>query len=230
MNAAEIEAYRYAHRHFTVVREQYIKETEEAGDCKSLIYLLKESKKLDKDQDYKVHSYAMKLASIYHETGDKEKELEERFADFLRYSGGRNLEAFCTLKGLCVKEEWPIYREKMIAVTEERDKRCSFLAEEKMLEQLYMEIFKQPELKYLDKYGFLLAEDHSEEILGFYHGYVQSTAEYVRNRSGYDLLTRYLSRMQRYKGGSDIVRALALKWINEYPTRKVMVQELREFI
>ena len=82
-------------------------------------------------------------------------------------------------------------------------------------------------LRLFNKYGFLLVEDYSEPILQAYCKYVSSLADHARNRADYDELIRYLRRMQQYRGGKDMVRELCREWISRYPTRIVMVQELR---
>ena len=127
--------------------------------------------------------------------------------------------------------EWNKERVELIRSRTDTDKRCELLAEEKMLPELYNEIFKQnKKLNLLNKYGFLLAEDYSEPILHEYHDYISSVADYARNRSSYDELVRYLKRMQQYIGGRDMVRNLCREWIAKYPTRKVMVQELQKMM
>ena len=102
---------------------------------------------------------------------------------------------------------------------------------QRMLPELYGLISEQEKkLTLLNKYGFLLAEDYSEPILQEYCKYASSLADYARNRSNYDELIRYLRRMQQYKGGYELVRTLCREWISKYPTRKVMVQELRKML
>lgn len=100
-----------------------------------------------------------------------------------------------------------------------------------MIPELYGLISEQEEKLHLfNKHGFLLVQDYSEPILQEYCKYVSSLADYARNRASYDELKRYLMRMQQYNGGSDLVRTLCKEWINKYPTRKVMVQELRTML
>ena len=105
------------------------------------------------------------------------------------------------------------------------------MAEERMLQELFEAISGQEKkLNLFNKYGFLLVENHSDPILREYCKYVSSLADYARNRSSYDELIRYLKRMQQYKDGPEIVRELCREWINRYPTRKVMIQELRTML
>jgi len=129
------------------------------------------------------------------------------------------------------REEWRKERVELIGSRKDIDKKCELFAEERMLAELYGLISEQEKkLTLLNKYGFLLAEDYSEPILQEYCKYISSLADYARNRSNYDELIRYLRRMQQYKGGYELVRTLCREWISKYPTRKVMVQELRKML
>ena len=132
---------------------------------------------------------------------------------------------------MCTGEEWGKERVILINSRKDPEKRCELLAEEKMLPELFKEIsFQGEKLHLFNRYGYLLMESYSEPILQEYFKYVSSAAEYARNRSSYDELIRYLKRMQQYPGGSEMVRDLCKEWIAKYPTRKVMIQELRKMI
>ena len=100
-----------------------------------------------------------------------------------------------------------------------------------MIPELYDVIsHAEQKLSLINKYGFLLAVQYSEQVLEMYRDYVKTLAVNARNRSSYDELTRYLMRMQQYGGGNELVRSLCLEWMSKYPTRKVMVNELSRFI
>ena len=74
----------------------------------------------------------------------------------------------------------------------------------------------------------LLADQHAEQILNIYREYVDNYAQSARNRHNYGVLSSYLRRMRQYPSGDKLVRSLCRNWINRYPTRKVMVEELRK--
>ena len=95
---------------------------------------------------------------------------------------------------------------------------------------LYKLVFEKPEITLLDRYGHLLAKDHSEEILQIYEQYVRNIAEHARNRYAYDQLTDWLCRMQSYSGGMNVTGRLIAEWIETYPTRKLMVAELKKLL
>ena len=225
----QIEAYRYSHRHFRAVRKEYMEEAEKAGDHEKLIALLMEGKKLDADDSHIVSRYSAQLADIYHQEGEQEKERNERYEEFIRCRGS-NMKTFRVIKTLCPEKEWPKYRDGMIAAVKDKGLKCEIFAEEKLTRSLYELVFEDVKIPVLDRYGPLLAEEHSAEILNIYEKHVRSIAEQVRNRSGYGRLTDYLSRMQIYPGGKDLTSRLASEWIDAYPTRKLMVKELEAFL
>ena len=150
--------------------------------------------------------------------------------DFLSYPHS-TLDDFRAYREMCTKDEWKNKRAGLILSRADTDKRCELFAEEKMLPELFEEIWKQDKkLNLLNKYGFLLAENYSEPILQEYQDYVISVADYARNRSSYDELVRYLKRMQQYNGGRAMVQNLCREWICKYPTRKLMIQELQAML
>lgn len=226
----EIDRYRRKHMNFQSVRKYYLKKAQEEDDAEEEIRLLKQGKKLDSESAYLVHSYSQRLIELYHEQKDYQQEKTERREDFLAYQLS-TMEEFRSYRKMCSEDEWE--KEKTVLIRSRSDiaKRCELLAEERMKPDLFELIFEQKNrLNYLNKYGFLLAEEYSGPILQEYFSYVSNIAEHARNRSAYDELIRYLKRMQQYAGGREIVQNLCKTWILKYPTRKVMVQELGELL
>jgi len=225
----EVEAYRYAHRNIQMIRDQYIKEAKAAGDTLKAIELLKESKEDEKTDRYGRLGFAADLAEQYHKIGETEKEKEELLYAFEGYGQG-NLDAFREIRGLCSEEEWPKLRDRMINSVKFKERKCALLAEEKLNDRLYALIAEEQEISLLDRYGFLLADDYGTEILMAYEKYVSEVASTVRNESGYRRLIGYMNRMCHYEGGREATKRLAEEWRAAYPTRRVMVKELTEFI
>ena len=226
----EIDRFRRKHMNFQSVRKYYLKKAQEEGDAEEEIRLLKQGKKLDSESAYLVHSYSQRLIELYHKQKDYQQEKAERREDFLTYQLS-TMEDFRGYRKMCSDDEWE--KEKTVLIKSRRDiaKRCELLAEEGMKPDLFELIFKQKNrLNYINKYGFLLAEEYSGPILQEYFTYVSGIAENARNRSAYDELIRYLKRMRQYTDGTEMVQKLCKTWILKYPTRKVMVQELGELL
>lgn len=225
----ETEEYRRNHRHFSAIREQYMEEAENAGEPDKLIALLKESRELDAADSRKVQRYSVKLAELYHKMGDRLNERNERY-EMYRRSAWKDIEQFKTVKSLCTEAEWPVYRDGMIAATTDKALKCEIYAEEGMTDRLYELIFESPQISLLDRYGSLIEKDHSAEILQFYEKHVRNIAENARSRPAYGQMIDCLSRMKNYSGGKDLAEKLAAEWIEAYPTRKLMVSELKKLL
>ena len=201
----EIDRFRRKYMNFQSIRKYYVKKAQEEGDVEEEIRLLKKGKKLDSESAYLVHSYSQRLIELYHEQKDYQQEKAERREDFLAYQFS-TIEDFRDYRKMCSDDEWE--KEKSVLIKSRSDiaRQCELLAEERMKPDLFELIFKQENrLNYLNKYGFLLAEEYSGPILQEYFAYVSNIAEHARNRSAYDGLIRYLRRMKQYTGGTEIV-------------------------
>jgi len=143
----------------------------------------------------------------------------------------------------------------MIDIIDDRDLLCEVYSSEQMLKELYEAIFhghdnknyafrdryymqffgddegfkRARTIKLLDRYGFLLAADYASEILAAYETWIRPIAKKARNNARYDEIDDCLRRMMHYDGGTELVQNLAKEWSDSYPTRKVMVQRLKEF-
>lgn len=225
----ETEEYMRGYMSFKSVRDYFIKKAREQGDTKEEISLLKLGKEYDKDSEYTVHSYSKRLIELYAQNKDKESEKLERRADILANQGA-SLEDFRAYRAMCTDKEWSEERLKIIGFRKDIDKRCEFLADEKMQEKLFDTIWAQKDkLRLVNKYGFALADKYSEQILDFYSEFVSRLADAACNRSRYNDLSRYLMRMSQFTGGKARVRQLALEWMEMYPTRKVMCEMLEGY-
>lgn len=228
----EIDAYRRSCWEFKEVKDYYAREAKESGDYARMIEILKESRSEQK-HFYNAHKYSEKIIEGYQLLGDKEHEKAERILDFKAMKGNsldcfRRIRELCT--ELCTEEEWLKVRDELIRCVELQERKCELLAEEKLYDELYRCLFEYEEIALLNKYGSMLTEKYSAPILEVYETYVKKLAETACNRSRYDELTEYLSRMRAYEGGEVLVSDLAREWMAAYPTRKVMIRELSAFI
>lgn len=226
----EIEDYMRRYMSFRSVRDYFMKKASEKGDIEEEIRLLILGKEYEKDSDYTMHSYSSRLIEIYVLNKDEKAEKLERRADILANQGA-SLEDYRKYRSMCSEEEWSEERLRIIDSRKNIDKKCEFLADEKMQEKLFDTIWEQKDkLSLVNKYGFALTDDYSGQILDFYTEFVSGLAEVACNRSRYDELSRYLMRMSQFYGGRERVRKLAFEWIGMYPTRKVMVEMLQRYV
>ncbi len=226
----DIEEYMRGYMNFTSVRKYFIEKARKQGDVEEEIRFLILSKEYEKGSGYTAHPYSERLIELYHLKRDVASEKRERREDILSNQCA-SLEEYRLYRDMCTDEEWKDERISIIASRESVDKKCEFLADEGMQRELFNIIWGQKDkLELVNKYGFAMAEGYSGEILEFYSEYVSELAEYACNRARYDELVRYLMRMSQYSGGKDCIRRLVWEWMEEYPTRKVMGEVLREFV
>lgn len=225
----EIENYMRKYMSFDYVRDYFIQQARDRHDADEEIRLLIMGKEYDKESSYEVHKYSERLIELYSMKKDFDAEKRERRFDIFSNQSA-TLKDYKAYKDMCSDEEWTEERNKLIRSRESIEKKCELLANEKMMDGLFKIIWAQKnKLSLINKYGFLLAGDYSEYILDYYSRFVSELAEAACNRSRYDELERYLIRMTQYLNGDKRVKELSSKWINMYPTRKVMVQMLRKW-
>ena len=226
----EVDEYRRRYMNFRSVREYYLEKARNENDMDEEIRLLQLSKRIDQDDAYYLYNYSKRLIEIYHIQKDFAREKAERRESYLLYIYA-TIEDFREYRAMCTDEEWKKERTVLIYSRNDTDTRCSLLVEERMMPELFAEIWKEEEkIQLLNKYGFCLADLYPEHILEEYTGYVSDIAADARNRSSYQEIIRYLKRMEQYPGGRKVVRDLCRQWIAAYPTRKVMVRELQSML
>ena len=100
---------------------------------------------------------------------------------------GASLEDFREYRSICTDDEWSEEHLEIISSRKDIDKRCEFLAEEKMQEKLFDTIWEQKDkLSLVNKYGFALKDEYSEQILDFYSEYVSMLADAACNQHIFD--------------------------------------------
>lgn len=226
----EVEKYRWAHRNFSVIRDQYRRQAEQSGDLQLLITLQRE----EKQQDWrKRHQSSLSLISLYHQTGDTKDELQERLEDFLYYPPAdpdKAMDAISRIRDLCTRQEWEKCREQILPVVTDSALLRQIYAQEEMTGKLYPLVFPHPSREQLEQYGELLAREYPREVLEAWRGQVAEMAVSARSRASYNALTKSLTAMCRIPGGEQLVRQLARQWITQYPTRQVLIRDLQRFL
>ena len=226
----EIDEYKKKYMSFKSVRDYFINKARENGDTDEEIRLLKESKEYDKESGYLLHKYSERLIEIYKGRNDIKLEKDERKEDVYTNQNA-SLDDIRAYREMCGVEEWKEEKIKLIESRKSIDDKCELLAEEKMFDQLFDIIWSQKDrLKLINRFGILLPGKYSGAVLDFYSQYVSEMVAGARNRTAYEEVIRYLMRMTQYTGGKEMAKKLAGEWIEKYPTRKVLVQELREWM
>ncbi len=91
---------------FRSVREYFLRNARQSGDTQEEIRLLTLGKELEKDSEYKMHSYSRRLIEIYTLNNDKGAEKLERRTDLLTNQGA-DIEDYRAYRAMCTEQEWP---------------------------------------------------------------------------------------------------------------------------
>lgn len=226
----EIEKWRYAHRHFRVIREAYMKEAEESGNTEKLISLLKEGIEAEKNGGIRSprFSYRRKLADLYCASGLAKEEMAERMALFAE-DPSRTIADYKRIRQLSPAADWPSVKEKLLGKTV-GGIRLEIFEEEGMTEELYQEVMKEPDLSTLNRYGYMLEKVDGKAFLSAYACLLDTMAEDAGGRKAYEVLIRELYRLTKFNGGRDLARKLAEKWMNQRPGRRLLNVQLEGFL
>lgn len=198
----------------------------ENKDYITAISILNESKQIDNIS--MTLNYCDKLIDIYRIINDKEKEKTELLY-YLINAITLEISKYDRLKSLSKSSQWINIRNEIIPTYDSKS-RCILFAKEKMTDALLKEVEQSGKINLLDKYSGLLMNEHKDLVFQMYKTHVLKYAVDSRNTSSYNDLISYLNKMVQVCGSKSPVIELANSLKKEYPTRKVMVKMLTEFI
>ena len=172
-----------------------------------------------------------KLKELYHQTKNKEKEIEVARTIFDLNSFDR----FSDLKQLKVllgTDRWPAELNRIVVkLTKQQD--WYFLVElyanEKMTDQQFEVIRKIPQYHVLMQYSESLMEKYGEEMLEMLSNACADFADKASNRKEYRKLASMLEKVKKLKGGTGIVSNLVNRIREVYKRRPAMIEELSKF-
>ena len=223
----QIQEYVQKYWEFSEVRKTAEKWAERSGDIEKAILIFKESKTLDRQYAGLVAEYSRELVRLYQQKGNIKKVKEE--LEFQIFSCMQSdLLYINMLKGYCGKEEWTIYRERILAASSCFSVRFLLMESEGMLERLLQEIVRTNSNYLLDRYEGTLKKHFPEQMRDAYVAYVNHNAEQTSDRKTYNHLVRYLQKVQKYPGGAEIAAEIAKNWRVLYYRRSAMIDELRK--
>lgn len=221
----QLQEYIQKHWERSEVRKAAAKRAVRKGNIEKAIRILQESKDLDQQYAGLVAEYSQELIRLFERIGNKKeyrKELEFqifscRQSDFLYIS---------MLKTHCEKDEWEIYRERILTSPSCSSIRYSLMETEGMLERLMQEIVQANSVHLLDRYENSLKGSFPDQLRDAYVTYVNCNAATVSNRKEYNHLVRYLKKIRKYPGGCEIAADIAKSWRIFYYRRSAMMDEL----
>lgn len=182
---------------------------------------------IEKDKEYRglVSDFSKKKMQIYQLQGDKKAYIEELWKFELEYNPG-NLEIFRELKKQYHPEDWKLKREIIFEKIPKYGQVDVIYKEEKLYDRLLEYVIKQPGLYKLQEYENVLIKEYKEQILQKYKEEVNSMASFTSDRKRYRQLVAILRRMNKIKGGIEIVDDIVKEWRIKYKNRPAMMDEL----
>ena len=223
----EIREYRRRHWRFSAVRELEIQENLDNGNLDEAIWILQESKTLDKEYPGLVARYSEQLISIYETQPDKEGYKKELLY-YVFECPQNNLVHIYKLKEVCTDKEWEDYREQILKNPKNYNILYPFMEKEGMYESMLECIRKETFIYNLDKYEKVLKEKFPEQVRDIYISYLRHEAERAGNRKRYRELMKYLKKIRRYPGGKEKASEIAENWRGMYYRRTAMMDEMRK--
>lgn len=211
-----------AHADHTAVKEIRLEEARERNDPGSEIILLKDL--YDRESsDCRRAERLRELSAAYGKANDRKHE-KSVLKTILTEYGGTLSEAH-RLRELSTQEEWEKTRGEILERNE--DLRIPVFHEEKLYDRLIRELTGRSVTE-IEKYRRELQDQYPAEILHMYMRHLEELSERHPCRSLYNEMTEYIRKTAEIPGGSDALHDLFEIWYRRYPTRKMMMEMLRE--
>lgn len=197
------------------------------NDYPKAIKLLRDSQAIDDDKDYCQQGYSTKLIHAYQALGDDEG-YKQALWENIQHFNQDDLEQVSALKACCDADEWDTLKQKILQLPSCRYLRQRFLAEEKMVDELWADLQENLNPYDVDCYADILKEKYGNEIRDYYANYVKKTMPGLNSRNQYRNCIFYLKKLSTYPKGLDLARKIAQEWRETYRNRRAMKDELSQ--
>ena len=195
-------------------------------DFGGAVKLLKESKELDKGDDFQVRDYSQKLIAIYQQTGQTEELQEElRFQIFSCVQ--RDLTYIKLYREIIPDEGWPTLLHQILRHTTTRSVKYELLAFAEQYELLFLSIQQEGSFRRLSQYVDILCRWSPEQVRDTYVQMLDRVMSRSSDRSMYREAIGYLQSVRQFPNGDETAKLLADSWRERFGRRKAMLDELR---
>ena len=226
MEQTAIDRFWTQYRHLPFVRGREIELMLDEKDFGGAVKLLKESKELDKGDDFQVRNYSQKLIAIYQQTGQTEELQEElRFQIFSCVQ--RDLTYIKLYREIIPDEEWPILLHQLLRHTTTRSVKYELLAFAEQYELLFLSIQQEGSFRRLSQYVDILCRWSPEQVRDTYVQMLDRVMSRSSDRSMYREAIGYLQSVRQFPNGDETAKLLADSWREQFGRRKAMLDELR---
>lgn len=193
------------------------------------------SKIKDLERDYSYYEYEKyidKLLNVY-EISEKMEEYKKIVENMIYIKDIGSLKYYIKLKNMYSNDEWKKIQNNVISKIEETikdynsDTLRKLYIEEKLYDKLFVSVMAKPEYNTLVKYEQYLKKDYSKVLLEKYKKIADKQSLNV-GRNNYEYLQNVLHHMKGLIGGKEVVKELIDKYIEKYPTRRLMKELLQQ--
>lgn len=167
------------------------------------------------------------LIEIYKKNGDKEKEFEQLKQLLWTNVGDRDI--FLEYKQHFSEEEWPAEWDRILEELKKHYGGTSWYAIEGRFDIIMDMIEESPSAGLFDIYKEL-EQLYPERCFKVRVACVRADAARASKRSSYRYIARDLKIISKYDGGMEVARQLAAEFVDMYPRRSAMIDELRPFL
>lgn len=214
------------YRHLPFVRGREIELMLDEKDFGGAVKLLKESKELDKGDDFQVRNYSQKLIAIYQQTGQTE-ELQEELRFQIFNCVQRDLAYIKMYREIIPDEEWPTLLHQLLRHTTTRSVKYELLAFAEQYELLFLSIQQEGSFRRLSQYVDILCRWSPEQVRDTYVQMLDRVMSRSSDRSMYREAIGYLQSVRQFPNGDETAKLLADSWRERFGRRKAMLDELR---
>lgn len=233
MGEKEIALYRREHLRFAEVREEELKKAQEESEVLEQLGLLEQSIR-DMNHGWRWRSAkSHELADLCRENGDPTRGMEVLVEDYFSIPSDQveaRRENIRQLRQICTDELWESARESILDGEENPILRCEILAQDGLTDLLQKELLPDGDFYLIQRFAPVLAKTCPDALLQAYEEYLRDLVPAARSRGAYEELCGCLRQMQTIPGGRERASALAARWIVDFPTRKVLVRRLEDFL
>ncbi|MCF0152908.1 SWIM zinc finger family protein [Megasphaera sp.] len=220
----DIEQYIQGHYENRQVRDMLISDAFQKNDYQKAVKLLRDSQVIDDDKDYCQRDYSIKLIHAYQALEDDEG-YKQALWEHIQHFDQNDLEQVLALKA-CHADEWDTLRQKILQLPSCRYLRRRFLAEEKMVDELWADLQENLSPYDIDQYADVFKDKYGNEIRDYYADYVKKTMPGLNSRNQYQACIFYLKKLSTYPEGLKMARKIAQEWRETYRKRRAMKDEL----
>ena len=224
---AAIDRFWAQYRHLPFVREREINHVLDEKSYDDAIRLLRESKDLDKGDDFRVCGYSQKLITIYQQTGQTEPLREElRFQIFNCVQ--RDLTYIKLYREIVPSGEWPGLLDTLLCHPTTRTLKYELLAFGEQYELLFLSIVQEGSFHRMRQYADILCQWSPEQVRDTYVRMLDGVMFRASDRNMYRETIGYLQRVQQFPDGAEAAKQLADSWRVQFRRRKAMLDELHK--